>query len=64
MDAASKRTLDAYQRQNAECRNRLYADYMKDRPHHLHPLGIAVMGAVLGALVTAAIFLVMRRDAE
>ena len=59
--AGSERALLAkYEKQNAECRNRLYADYMADRPTHLHPLTLVVLGAVLGAIATA-IFFLMRR---
>lgn len=57
-----KALLAKYERQNAECRNRLYADYTADRPTHMHPLTLVVLGAVLGAIVTAAILLLRRRS--
>lgn len=51
--------LEKYKEQNAECRNRLYADYMKQGSGHLHPLMIAILGAILGAILTAAAFLLL-----
>ena len=53
--------LEKYKEQNAECRNRLYADYMKGSGH-LHPLMIAILGAILGAILTAAAFLLLPKQ--
>ena len=53
-----QKLLARYQRQNAQCRDRLYRCEM---PGHAaasrpHPLGVALLGAVLGAIITAVIF--------
>ena len=55
-------TLAEYQRQNAECRNRLYADFQHPDHHAAHPLTLVVLGAVLGALAATAFFLLRAKD--
>ena len=63
MSAASpyQTVAAAYERQNAECRNRLYADYMTDhQPTHLHPLTMVLLGAMLGGLAVAAALMLWR----
>ena len=47
-------TLARYQRQNAECRNKLYADLAAPPPTHHHPLALVAAGVVLGALAVVA----------
>ena len=47
-----KSLLQKYQNQNKQCHNKLYADYMKSVPVHLHPATLIIIGALLGAVVT------------
>ena len=47
-------TLARYQKQNATCRNKLYADLAAPPPTHHHPLALVAAGVVLGALAVVA----------
>ena len=55
--------LAEYHRQNAECRNRLYADL--ERQHATrpaaHPLLLLLLGGVLGAIATALVLTLAAR---
>jgi len=51
-----QQALEKYKRQNDECRQRIYADFMVEEPH-VHPVATALVGAVLGAIITTVIFL-------
>ena len=62
MDTAQCHSLlSQYQAQNVELRNRLYADFERPVPHPTHPLTLLLLGAVLGALVAAAYYLLRGR---
>ena len=54
-----KDLLQKYQQQNAQCRNRLYEDFMKKHPH-LHPVKLIVMGVILGVILATAAFLLLQ----
>ena len=48
--------LAQYEKQNEELRTRLYATFNAPSPHAVHPLASAMLGLLLGAILTAAVF--------
>lgn len=66
MDLAQCHTLlSQYQAQNADLRNRLYADFEQRATHARspHPMALLIIGAALGAVVAVVVLHLWRGKA-